>query len=283
VRLTKSFLCLLLGLLVITAGKGALAEPDQLVIGGSTTIYPLSLRIARQFMRDHRHARVTVDSGGSGEGLRALLAGEVDIANSSRFISAEELSTAMGAGIYPVPFRIADDCIIPIVHKRNKLKELSRDQLRQIYIGEIKNWREVGGEDLEVRVISRDVSSGTYGVWRDLVMAGETAGEHVSRVASSAEMVLEVSGQRGAIGYISLGHLSANIKPLRVEGVMGSLYTVRDGSYVLSRPLFMFTRGWPRGSVLEFINYALDPDRGQVTVRKSGFTPVHLRINGNTR
>ena len=282
-RLTKSFLCLLVGLLLITAGKGVLAEPDQLVIGGSTTVYPLSLRIAKQFMHDHRYARVTVGSGGSGEGLRALLAGEVDIANSSRFISGEEVSIAMGAGIYPVPFRIADDCIIPIVHKRNKLKELSRDQLRQIYIGEIKNWREVGGEDREVRVISRDVTSGTFGVWRDLVMAGQTAGKHVSRVANSAEMVRAVSEQRGAIGYISLGHLSANIKPLRVEGVMGSLDTVRDGSYALSRPLFMFTRGWPRGSVLEFINYALDPDRGQVIVRKSGFIPVNLRTNGNTR
>ena len=94
-------------------------------------------------------------------------------------------------------------------------------------------------------------------------------------VGSQAQMVQAVSGEQDAIGYIALGHLSARIKPLRVDGVMGSLHSVRDGSYALSRPLFMFTRGWPQGETLEFINFALDPSSGQVIVRRAGFVPVH--------
>lgn len=275
----RTILAPVLALTLSAACQVVLADKEQLAIEGSTTIYHLSGLVARQFMREHRDIRVSVGNGGSSEGIRALLAGEVDIANSSRFISSEELAAAMTAGIYPVPFRIADDCIIPVVHKSNKLKNLSREDLRRIYSGEIGNWKELGGEDRTIRVMSRDPGSGTFGVWRDLVMEDDEMREDAERKSRSSDVVRAVSEHRGAIGYIGLGHLTANIKPLRVDGVMGSLYSVRDGSYALSRPLFMFTRGWPEGELLEFINFALDPDHGQTIVRKSGFVPVHTTKN----
>jgi phosphate transport system substrate-binding protein len=264
----------LLALITLVAWP-ALAEPTRLVVSGSTTLYPLSLRLAQAYVASQDHTRVTVSSVGSARGIAALLAGDADVANSSRFIEDGELEAAQAAGIYPVPFRLADDCIIPIVNTSNRLKGLSREQLRRIYRGDISNWRELGGQDRRIVVMTREPDSGTFGVWRDLVMGGDEVRGDAGRQAAHTDMVRAVSGEPGAIGYVALGHLSASIKPLRVDGVMGSLYSVRDGTYPLSRPLFMFTSGWPRGTLLEFINFALDPARGQRIVLSSGFVPVH--------
>ena len=251
------------------------ADPESLVIAGSTTLYPLSSQLASAYQRSRDDVEVSVASGGSAQGIKALIAGEVQIANSSRFINEKELESARRAGVYPVPFRLADDCIIPIVNQRNRLRNLSREQLRGIFRGDIGNWREVGGEDRPIKVISRRADSGTFGVWRDLVMSGSNVREDARLVDDQSQMVRAVSTEADAIGYIALGHLSARIKPLRVDGVMGSLNSVKDGRYPLTRPLFMFTRGWPGGALLEFINFALDPAGGQVIVRQGGFVPVH--------
>lgn len=256
---------------------GQLAAQQQITVAGSTTLQPVISRIAREYMKDNPGSAITVSGGGSGAGLAALLTGEVEIASSSRFISTGELDRASEAGIYPVPFRIADDCIVPVVHKSNRLKDLSLVDLKRIYRGEIVNWQELGGADRPIEVISRSGESGTYGVWHTMVMERDEITARAVRVASSAEVVRAVSVRAGAVGYISLGHLSASVKPLRVDGVMGSLNTVRNGRYALSRPLFMFTRGWPEGVTLQFINYALNPDRGQAIARKMGFIPAYAR------
>ena len=261
---------------LLLASQAVNAGGSQITVTGSTTLQPVVARIAREFMKDVRGTQVSVAGGGSGAGIEALLRSETDLANSSRFISEQELDQAVQTGIYPVPFRIADDCIIPVVHKSNRVKNLSLPDLKRIYLGEITSWKELGGADRAIEVISRSQESGTYDVWHDIVMGQEDAASSVTLKSSSANVVRTVSGSKGAIGYISLGYLSASVKPLRVDGVMGSLYTVRDGSYVLSRPLFMFSRGWPNGSLLQFINYALNPDRGQNIVRKMGFIPAHI-------
>lgn len=257
----------------------AAGEAAVVAIAGSTTTETVTRRIARDYMKTRRDIRVEVAGGGSASGLEDLLLGRVDIANSSRFITNEEVERALQRGVYPVPFHIADDCIIPIVHKSNKLKNLSIEQLRRVYLGEIRSWRELGGADRKVVPISREKGSGTHAVWRDVVMGGLSIPDSSIRKSTGAEVVRAVLGQPGAIGYVSLGHLSANLKPLRVQGVMGSLYTLRDGSYPLSRPLYMFTRGWPQDSTLAFINYMLNPDQGQLVLQKSGFIPVHLHSN----
>ena len=173
--LQKLLLLAICNLLLSGQGISARAEQEVLRITGSTTVYPLTRRIARKFQKLHPEVEVIVTGGGSVQGISALLDGSADIANSSRFISREELSRAFSSGTYPVPFRIADDCILPI----------------------------------------------------------------------------------------------------RVNGVMGSIYSVRNGSYLINRPLFMFTRGWPQGRALQFINYATDPDRGQMIIEEMGFVSLY--------
>ena len=251
------------------------AQPVSIVLGGSTTLVPLAQLLAEGFMRQSRGSLVTVIGGGSALGLEALVAGEVDIANSSRFIRPAELQAANAAGVYPVPFRIADDCIVPVVHKSNPVRNLTLDQLRSIYSGKVTNWNQLGGIDRRINVLAWGEESGTFRVWRDLVMRGEAVAASINRLESSADVVRKVNRGRGAIGFISLGQLSAAVKPLRVNGVMGSPHSARSGSYALSRSLYMFTRGWPRGRTLQFINYALNPQWGQRLVEKSGFIPLY--------
>jgi phosphate transport system substrate-binding protein len=231
--------------------------------------------MATMFEQGRPGVEVVVGAGGSEKGITALLAGETDIANSSRFITAAEWRRAGERGINPVPFRIAHDCILPIVHNSNRVRDLSVAQLRGIYAGRIKNWSEVGGTDRPIEVVSRETSSGTYGVWRDLVMSGEPVVTSQPMQESSDDVVRAVSSSRDAIGYIGLGNLSASVKPLRVEGVMGSTRSASDGSYRINRPLFMFTRGWPDGLSIEFINYVLDPAGGQRVIEQMGFVPLY--------
>ena len=200
--------------------------------------------------------------------------GTADLSTRSSFINDEELRLARQHEVYPVPFRIANDCILPVVHNSNPLKDISSEDLKKIYLGRISNWQELGGNDITIHVISRDMASGTYEVWHNAIMKGETVVTDQTLKHSNAEVVRAVSENPGAIGYIGLGYLNASVKPLRVDGVIGSHQTMRNGSYSINRPLFMFTNGWPSGKTLEFINFVLESDRGQVMIEEAGYMPL---------
>ncbi len=262
-------------LMVLLPAQYLRAQEQALRIAGSTTLQPLAERLARGFRKGQPGAVIEVAGGGSARGLDALIRGDAEIAASSRFIEPAELQGARERGVYPVPFRVAHDCIIPVVHKGNRVRDLSLQQLRDIYSGRIGNWRELGGEDLPIQVVTRETDSGTRATWQRLVMGQvPEAGEQLAR-PSNLDVVRAVARERGAIGYIGLGYLSASVRPLSVDGVMGSLRSVRDGSYTLSRSLYFFTDGWPEGRTLEFIDFTMDPNRGQRGVEKSGFVPLY--------
>lgn len=270
-RLAALLLCLGL-LLPATAVQ---AEETRLVIRGSTTILPIASAIGRVFQQRYPDIRVMVEGGGSLAGLRTLIAGEAEIATSSTFISDAEIQLARERGVYPVPFRIAYDCIMPIVNGSNPLSNLSSLDLKRIYRGEIHNWRQLGGPDQPIEVLSRDTASGTYKVWNEVVMQQEAVAAGVSSMHSSAEMVKAVAENPGAIGYIGLSYLNARVKPLKVDGIMGSTRSMKNGVYPLSRPLFLFTDGWPRGLTLEYVNFVLDPDSGQAMIAAAGYIPLN--------
>ena len=250
------------------------AEITNLYVKGSTTILPIAQDIAEAFERQCDDVKVHVSGGGSAEGIMALLSGHADIATSSSFITRDELRLAQQRDIYPVPFRIANDCILPVVHISNPLTDISSDHLRDIYLGLINNWKQLGGPDVPIAAISRDTASGTYEVWHNIIMGREPVTIAQPLAHSSAEVVRAVSGNPGAIGYIGLGYLNAHVKPLKVDGVMGSRQSLRNGTYLINRPLFMFTNNWPDGRSLEFINFVLDPRRGQVIIEEAGYIPL---------
>ncbi len=245
---------------------------EQLVIKGSTTVLPIGQKVSEAFMND-RGTPVSLSGGGSGNGIKAMIDGTTDIAMASRFIKDKELQRACVKNVHPVPFRIALDCIVPVVHPKNPVSNLSLRQLKAIYQGKIGNWREVGGEDNPIIVVSRDSSSGTFEVWGEIVMEDERVSPRAITVASNGAAVQTVAKTKGAIGYIGLAYLNNNLRQIKVNGVIGNETTTQSGQYLISRPLFLFTNGWPEGTPLEFINYVFSA-KGQKLIQEVGSIPV---------
>jgi phosphate transport system substrate-binding protein len=226
-------------------------------------------------MKVNPEVKISISGGGSGNGIKALIDGSTDIADSSRFIKPKEVKLAVEKGRYPVPFAVAYDCIVPVVHPSNPLENLSMDQLKALYKGEIKNWRDIGGPNRKIVVISRDTSSGTYEVWHKKVMKKERVFPGALLQASNGAIVQAVSKNKNAIGYVGLGYLDNNVRALTVDGIMGSEETTLNGTYPICRPLYMFTAGWPKGDTLNFINFVLHPQKGQKYVGDAGYVPLY--------
>ncbi len=253
------------------------AQAGYLVIKGSTTVLPVAQKVAEAFMKEYPDVSISISGGGSGNGIKAIIDGTTDIADSSRFIKDKELKLAVARGVYPVPFSVCYDCIIPIVHPENPIGNLTIAQLKGIYKGEITNWRQVGGPDRKIVVLSRDTSSGTYEVWEKKVMNAERVYPGALLQASNGAVCQAVSKNKNAIGYIGLGYLNNAVKAVSVNGVVGSSKSTLDGTYPVSRPLFMFTNGWPdpESDTSRFITYMLDPAKGQKIVLQTGFIPLY--------
>jgi phosphate transport system substrate-binding protein len=244
-------------------------------IKGSTTVLPVAQKVAEAYMKEHPDVNITISGGGSGNGIKALIDGSTDIADSSRFIKDKEVKLAVENGRYPVPFAVAYDCIVPVVHPSNSVENITMEQLKDIYMGKVKNWKEMGGPDRPVVVISRDTSSGTYEVWHKKVLKKERVFPGALLQASNGAVVQAVSKNKNAIGYIGLGYMEENVKDLTVNSVRGSEETTLNGTFPISRPLYMFTSGWPEGDTLKFINYVIHPQKGQKYVSEIGFVPLY--------
>lgn len=260
--------------LCLTLAAACPALGEELVLKGSTTVLPIAQKVAESYMKLHPDVKISLSGGGSSNGIKAIVDGTADIGNASRFIKSKEIKLATAKGIYPVPHRIALDCIVPVVNAHNPVADLSTDQLKEIYLGKIKNWKEVGGADRKIVVISRDTSSGTFEVWEKLVMKKARVIPSALTVPSNGGLVQAVATTPGALGYIALGYLNDDIKALSVNQVPGTPDTTRNGLYPISRPLFMFTSGWIKGRTADFMNYLLSK-KGQQLVEEAGSIPVY--------
>jgi len=247
----------------------------NIVIKGSTTVLPIAQKVAEAYMKEHPDVKITISGGGSGNGIKALIDGSTHIANSSRFIKGKEVKLAVEREAYPVPFAVAYDCIVPVVHPSNAVTDISMKQLKDIYMGKVKNWKELGGPDRKIVVISRDTSSGTYEVWHSKVLQKARVFPGALLQASNGAIVQVVAKNKNAIGYIGLGYMERSVKALTVNKVQGSEETTLNGTYPISRALYMFTAGWPEGDTLKFLNYVIHPEKGQMLVSEIGFVPLY--------
>jgi len=246
---------------------------ENIVIKGSTTVLPIAQTALEAYMKTNPGVNISLSGGGSGEGIKALIDKSTDIANSSREIKGKEVELAKSKGINPVDTVVAIDAIVPIVNPKNKVSNLSIDQLSQIYQGKITNWKEVGGDDLKIVVISRDSSSGTFEAWGEMVLNRAKVTPTAQMQASNGAIVQAVSKNKHAIGYIGLGYINKSIKPLTVNGVKASAQSAISKEYPVSRPLYMYTNGEPAGEVGKFIKFVIS-SAGQKLVEKEGFVPV---------
>ncbi|TFH06131.1 MAG: PstS family phosphate ABC transporter substrate-binding protein [Methanosarcina sp.] len=262
-----------------TSSEGApAAESQSIFLKGSDTVLPLAQAEAEEFMTDFPEKSVTVTGGGSGVGIAALIDGEVDIATASREMKADEIEAAKANGINPVEHTIAIDGISVIVNPNNPVSELTFDQLRGIYNGSISNWKDVGGEEGPIAVISRDSSSGTYEYFKEAVLLEDEYRPDALTQPATGGIVGEVSQNPNAIGYIGVAYLDESIKALSLDGGNGSEYpsseNIISGAYPLSRPLYFYTDGEPSGLTKEFIDYVMSED-GQSLVLEIGYFPIN--------
>ncbi len=253
--------------------SGVAFAGSSIVIKGSTTVLPVAQGTLEAFMKKNPQVQMSLSGGGSGEGIKALIDKTADIATSSREIKKEEVELAKTKGIYPVAHVVANDAIVPVVHPQNKVKNLSIDQLSQIYQGKITNWKEVGGEDLKIVVISRDSSSGTFESWDHFVMKKAKVSPRAQMLASNGAIVTAIAKNRYAISYLGIGYLNKSIKPLQVNGVTASVASALSREYPLARELYMYTDGKAKSDVVKFIDFVKSPE-GQKIVVKEGFVPL---------
>ena len=262
-----------LGFLMVCFTAGVSLAAESIVIKGSTTVLPVAQGTLEAYMKANPGLQISLSGGGSGEGIKALIDKTTNIATSSREIKAKEIELAKVKGINPVAHVVAYDAIIPVVHPKNKVTNLSIDQLSQIYQGKITNWKEVGGDDLKIVVISRDSSSGTFESWDHFVMKKAKVTPRAQMLASNGALVTAVAKNKYAIAYVGIGYINKSLKPLQVNGIKATIGAAMSKEYPLSRELYMYTNGEPQGQVAKYIAFVKSAE-GQKIVVKEGFVPL---------
>jgi phosphate transport system substrate-binding protein len=254
---------------------------------GSDTLVNLALAWAEMYMDLHPEVRISVTGGGSGTGIAAMINGTVDIANASRAMKPEEIAAAEANGITPVEFTVACDAIAIVVHPSNPVDGLTLQQISDIYTGSATNWRQVGGEDRPIVLLSRESNSGTYVYFLENVVRWGCAKNEGCNLLFSPDTLLmpssegisaEVRQNPNAIGYDGLGYVTSDQKVVAVARdvsgpyVLPSVETVNDDSYPISRPLYMYTAGEPTGELRNYLDWILSD--GQPLVSELGFVPL---------
>jgi phosphate transport system substrate-binding protein len=262
------------GMLALALLAGASVRADALRIDGSTTVGPIADAFAEYFKSVDPKLEITVKKTGSGDGAAALIDSRCDIATMSRFMKPEEFTKAVGNNVLPVAWTVAMDGVCVVVHPSNPVAKLTSEQVRDIYTGKITNWSQVGGPSMPIVVISRDTSSGTYETFETLIMKKQPMAAGVEYVNANPQAQARVRTTQGAVGYVGLGFLEG-VKALTIDGVAPSRQTVANGTYPLSRPLFMFTNGFPKlGSVVyRFVTFYLS-EKGQELIEAKGYVPL---------
>jgi phosphate transport system substrate-binding protein len=252
---------------------------------GSDTMVNLALAWAETYGQIRPEVQVAVTGGGSGTGIAALINGTVDMANASRRIKEEERDEAEANGIDPVEHVVAGDAIAIVVHPSNPVERLTIPQLAQIFSGGITNWRELGGEDRPIVLLSRESNSGTHVFFLEqVVRQGDSEDTTLFSpdtllMPSSEGISAEVRQNPNAIGYDGLGYVTPDQKVVAVAlaagepAVMPTLDTVKDGSYPIARGLYIYTVGEPQGAIRDYLDWILGPE-GQTIVRDLGFVPL---------
>lgn len=251
----------------------AMAEKN-IVIDGSTTVGPIAKAFA-DYYKEKTGIGATISESGSGNGVKSLINGACDIANMSRFMKDSEFKTCVEKGILPVAHVVAFDGLAVVVNPANKVGALTMAQLADIYTGKIRNWKELGGDDAEIVVISRDTNSGTYETFNELVLRKDPVVKGAEYVGSNGQAKTRVASTKNAIAYVGLGFADDSVKTLSVDGILPSPKTIVSGKYPIARPLFMFTNKYPKMGtpVYDFVTLHLS-EEGREIVRDLGYVPV---------
>ncbi len=273
-RPTTVILALTFAALAIIIGTGCGRHDTAAIsIAGSTTMEPLTSTLVRVYGEATRK-HVVISANGSHTGISALIDGRCDIAESSTKISPEELESAHGKGITIKEFIIAKGMIVPIVHRSNPVRDISLERLRLIYTGNIRDWSGLGGQGV-IDAVGRDGFSGTYDVWKRIVLKGVEPAREVKGMPSTTMVLAHVARHENAIGYVEYAYLNPDVRALRIDGTdAASLFDGKNMRYPLVRELYYYvTEKGFKGDVKKFIIFSLSKE-GQEAAKRAGFIPV---------
>jgi len=273
--------------------KMGLGNKTDIVIKGSESEFNLIIFFSNAYKKTHPNVNFDITGGGSGKGIEALLKNETHIANASRSITDKEINEAKSNDINLASYIIAGDAVAIITHRAVGVDSLSLDQLKSIFNGSVKNWKEVGGLDLPIVIFGRDNHSGTYHyLLNRFQLTNFPSG--TSAFSYNYQIIKQVETQKGAIGYVSLGAITdAYGKPyhgvwtvnMYIDGGRAcspfDVQAVKYGDYPLTRPLYQYVKKEANSTVLDFIKFELEPEQ-QANLEKHGYfpiTPIHQVIN----
>lgn len=266
--------------LIILAFSVALgASAQKITIKGSDTVLPLSQKEAESFMKKHAGSGITVIGGGSGVGIAALMDGTTDIAMASRKLKMDERLKLQDAGKAFKEVIIANDALSVIINPGNKVSQLTREQVEAIYTGKIKNWKEVGGDDMTIVVYSRESSSGTYEFFKEHVMSRKNYAPNVLNMPATGAIIQSVSQTKGAIGYVGLAYVNKEVKDVAISYdkgknyVTASMENAKNKTYPIVRPLYYYYPLTKEAAVKSYVEFILSPE-GQRIVEQVGYIPL---------
>jgi len=251
---------------------------DKIVVKGSDTLVILAQKWAEVYMKSNSSVAIQVTGGGSGVGISALINGATDIANASRKMKASEKDKLKDRyNTLGVEVACAKDGITIYLNPANKVKELSIKQLGEIFKGNIKNWKEVGGADQEIKLYGRENSSGTYVFFQENVVKGDYA-PSCQTLPGTAAVVNAVTKDPAGIGYGGAAY-ATGIEICKVKkddkskACIPTAETIKTGEYPITRYLYMYLRNKPTGAIKQYIDWILSPE-GQKLVVEVGYFPV---------
>lgn len=243
----------------------------SLTIAGSTSVQPLSEILADNYMEDNPGVKVQVQGGGSGQGIKSIVEKVADIGALSRDVKDEEKESISNQ------YKIALDGVAIIVNKEVGIDNLTIDQIKDIYTGKVTNWKDVGGQDAEIKVVSREEGSGTRGAFVEItgVDDGEKDNTTASAIVqpSTGAAKTTVKSTPNSIAYVSLEAVDDTVKEVKVEGVKPSTDSIKDGSYKISRPFMYVVGDDVSAETQSYIDYIMS-DKGQEAIEKAGFIPA---------
>lgn len=237
-------------------------------ISGGTAHIPVMTGAARRIMDKNPDINITVTGGGSGVGVQQVGEGLVQIGNTGRPLKAGEIEKY---GLLSFPFAI--DGVAVVVNTKNKVGELTKAQLIDVFTGRITNWKELGGADAGINLYVREDGSGTREVFEEKAMDKGTSASSANVVSSNGAMKTSINQDENSIGYVGIGHLDDKLKGIVLDGMSPSQEGAADGSYKVTRLLYMNTKGQPEGLVKDFIEYIYTADGAEI-IRGAGYIPT---------
>ncbi|MCU7496415.1 MAG: phosphate ABC transporter substrate-binding protein [Ignavibacteria bacterium] len=247
------------------AAFGCGKSATSVTLAGSTAFQPFAERLAEQYMESHNGVNITVQGGGSAVGIQSANSGAAQIGMADMVQLPDEAK-----GLTPVI--VARDGVAIVVNPKNPITNLTTEQVRDIFNGKITNWKQLGGNDAPITVVSREAGSGTRSSFEKII--GSIQLKKDALIQDSNGTIREtVSNDPNAVSYLSHGMINEKVKPLTLDGIQSSVENIVNGTYKLSRPIFLLVKGNIQGEIKNFIDYVLSPE-GQKTIKDNGLLPA---------